>query len=42
MAILKTIVALYQLDLDGVTAALMGQRAENEFVGCQCGIMDEL
>jgi galactokinase len=42
MAILKTIVALYQLDLDGVTAALMGQRAENEFVGCQCGIMDQL
>ena len=40
MAILKTIVDLYQLDLDGVTAALMGQRAENEFVGCQCGIMD--
>ena len=42
MAILKTIVDLYQLDLDGVTAALMGQRAENEFVGCQCGIMDQL
>jgi galactokinase len=42
MAILKTIVDLYQLDLDGITAALMGQRAENEFVGCQCGIMDQL
>lgn len=42
MAILKTIVDLYQLDLKGVTAALMGQRAENEFVGCQCGIMDQL
>ncbi len=42
MAILKTIVDLYQLDLEGVTAALMGQRAENEFVGCQCGIMDQL
>ena len=42
MAILKTIVDLYQLDLNGVTAALMGQRAENEFVGCQCGIMDQL
>jgi galactokinase len=42
MAILKTIVDLYQLDLDGVAAALLGQRAENEFVGCHCGIMDQL
>lgn len=42
MAILKTIADLYQLDLEGVTAALMGQKAENEFVGCQCGIMDQL
>ena len=42
MAILKTIVDLYQLDLDGVAAALLGQRAENEFVGCNCGIMDQL
>ena len=42
MAILKTIVDLYQLDLEGVAAALLGQRAENEFVGCNCGIMDQL
>lgn len=28
--------------LDGTTAALYGQRAENQFVGCQCGIMDQL
>ena len=42
MAILKTIVDLYQLELEGVTAALLGQRAENEFVGCNCGIMDQL
>jgi galactokinase len=42
MAILKTIVDLYQLDLEGVAAALLGQRAENEFVGCHCGIMDQL
>ena len=42
MAILKTIVDLYQLELEGVTAALLGQRAENEFVGCHCGIMDQL
>ncbi len=42
VAILKTFVELYQLDLDGVNAALMGQQAENDFVGCNCGIMDQL
>ena len=42
VAILKTFTELYQLELDGVTAALMGQRAENDFVGCNCGIMDQL
>ncbi|WP_286232927.1 galactokinase [Thalassotalea sediminis] len=42
MAILKTFTSLYQLDLDGVTAAQMGQQAENEYVGCNCGIMDQL
>jgi galactokinase len=30
-----------QLDLDPVHAALLGQRAENEFVGMRCGIMDQ-
>ena len=28
--------------LDPQTAALLGQRAENDFVGCACGIMDQL
>ncbi|MBS0478642.1 MAG: galactokinase [Proteobacteria bacterium] len=28
--------------LDGVEAALLCQRAENLFVGCNCGIMDQL
>jgi len=42
MAILKTFAALNNLPLDGVIAALMGQQAENEFVGCNCGIMDQL
>jgi galactokinase len=32
---------LGQLDLDPVQAALLGQRAENEFVGMRCGIMDQ-
>jgi len=32
---------LGSLDLDPVRAALLGQRAENEFVGMRCGIMDQ-
>ena len=32
---------LSQLKLDPVRAALLGQRAENEFVGMRCGIMDQ-
>ncbi|MCA0900783.1 galactokinase [Microbulbifer agarilyticus] len=42
IAILKTVAALNNLPLDGVKAALMGQDAENNFVGCNCGIMDQL
>lgn len=42
IVILKTFASLNGIPLDGVKAALMGQRAENEFVGCNCGIMDQL
>lgn len=42
IAILKVFAQLYQLTLDGVNAALIGQQAENDFVGCNCGIMDQL
>lgn len=42
IAILKTFCELYQLDLEGIQAALLGQQAENQFVGCNCGIMDQL
>ena len=42
VALLKTFVSLNNIPLDGVRAALMGQKAENEFVGCNCGIMDQL
>jgi len=42
VAILKTFATLNRIPLDGVKAALMGQKAENEFVGCNCGIMDQL
>ena len=33
---------LYRLGLDGATLAVNGQEAENQFVGCNCGIMDQL
>ncbi|KAA5966978.1 galactokinase [Pantoea sp. M_9] len=33
---------LWQLDLDGAAIAVNGQEAENQFVGCNCGIMDQL
>ena len=33
---------LYQLKLDGAAIAVNGQEAENQFVGCNCGIMDQL
>ncbi len=42
IAVLKAVASLYRLPLSGVEAALIGQRAENEFVGCSCGIMDQL
>lgn len=42
IAVLKAVSDLFSLNLDGVSAALIGQRAENEFVGCSCGIMDQL
>ncbi|SFM87488.1 galactokinase [Izhakiella capsodis] len=33
---------LYHLAMDGGEIALNGQEAENQFVGCNCGIMDQL
>lgn len=42
VAVGKAIQALYQLPLDNVALALNGQEAENQFVGCNCGIMDQL
>lgn len=32
---------LFGFDFDGVTNALIGQRAENRFIGVNCGIMDQ-
>ncbi len=42
VAVLRSVRALLRLDLDDVTIARMGQRAENSYVGMQCGIMDQM
>lgn len=42
IAILKTVSQLNNIVLSGSEAALMGQAAENNFVGCNCGIMDQM
>jgi galactokinase len=41
VAALGALRAAWDLDLDDRRLALLGQRAENEFVGVQCGIMDQ-
>jgi len=41
IAIVKAYAQLYQFDISGEQAAKIGQRAENRFVGCNCGIMDQ-
>ncbi|EPL9570155.1 galactokinase [Providencia rettgeri] len=38
----QTLKSLYQLDISQQEIALNGQQAENQFVGCNCGIMDQL
>ncbi len=38
----QTIKELYDLEISQAEIALNGQQAENEFVGCNCGIMDQL
>lgn len=38
----QTFKELYALDISQAEIALNGQQAENQFVGCNCGIMDQL
>ncbi|GGK31095.1 galactokinase [Aliivibrio fischeri] len=38
----QTFKELYNLDISQAEIALNGQQAENEFVGCNCGIMDQM
>jgi galactokinase len=38
----QTFKVLYNLEITQAEIALNGQQAENEFVGCNCGIMDQM
>lgn len=38
----QTFKVIYQLEISQAEIALNGQQAENEFVGCNCGIMDQM
>jgi galactokinase len=42
VAVLRALRKAFDLTLDDVTLALLGQRAENDFVGARCGIMDQM
>ncbi|MEN0035946.1 MAG: galactokinase [Cellvibrio sp.] len=42
MALIRALTTLSGEAVDPTQAALMGQAAENNFVGCNCGIMDQL
>jgi len=42
VAIGQTIKTYCQIDISQQDIALIGQRAENDFVGCNCGIMDQM
>ncbi|WP_448546471.1 galactokinase [Thalassotalea fusca] len=41
IAVVKAFSLLFNFDISGELAAKIGQRAENRFVGCNCGIMDQ-
>lgn len=42
VAIGKALETIFNFGLDASALALLGQYAENHFVGCKCGIMDQL
>lgn len=42
MALIRALLCLSGDTVDPTQAALLGQAAENKFVGCNCGIMDQL
>jgi galactokinase len=41
VSIIKGLSSLFGIDLPGLTLAKLAQKAENDFVGVQCGLMDQ-
>lgn len=41
MSVLKSVSTINNIEIDKKTMAKIGQKAENEFVGVRCGIMDQ-
>ncbi len=41
VCVIKGLSALFGIDLPGVALAKMAQKAENDYVGVQCGLMDQ-
>ncbi|MFM1858400.1 MAG: hypothetical protein RLZ05_1460, partial [Bacteroidota bacterium] len=42
IAILRALSSLFNINIPSTQLALMGQKIEHEFVGAQCGIMDQM
>ena len=42
MALISALTQLSGESIEAAEAAMIGQAAENNFVGCQCGIMDQM
>jgi galactokinase len=42
VAVLRAIREAFEVEFDDVRLALLGQEAENDFVGARCGIMDQM
>jgi len=42
IVLIRTLLAMSNASIDPTEAALLGQKAENEFIGAQTGIMDQL
>lgn len=42
MSLIRALTEMCSVTIDPTIAALLGQAAENQFVGCNCGIMDQL
>jgi galactokinase len=42
IALVRALAAASGISIDGREMAIIGQAAENDFVGCACGIMDQL